>query len=125
MPEEFLDFLNHFHETVHFGFRVVKVKACPRRSGQPEFAHERLVAVMAAAQRNAFLVGERHHIVRMRSGKSERHHAAAMMGGSEHADAWDLRLEPRIGERGQLLVVARDFLSSQALQWCSRRGEAI
>ena len=72
---------------IDLGRRVVKIKTGARRAGQTELAHQRLIAMMSAAQRQPVLIGERRQIVRVRRLHDETNERAALTGGSENADA--------------------------------------
>ena len=63
--KELLDFLHHLHKAVHFGFRVVEVKARARSGFNAEFVHQRLRAMMPAAQCHTGLIRQCHDVVRM------------------------------------------------------------
>ena len=75
--EKFLNFLHHFHKPVHFGFGVVKIETGAGGGFHAEPVHERLGAVMAAAQRYARLVRQRHHIVGVNVLDQKAHQAGA------------------------------------------------
>src|ERR1700677_2931837 len=80
LPEEFLDFADDFHETVHLGAGVVKVKAGTGGGFHAELVHERLGAMMSTAECDARLVGEGHDVVRMHVLEQETDEAGALRG---------------------------------------------
>ena len=65
--KEFLDFLHHFHEAIHLGLGVVKITTRTGGGFDAEPVHERLRAVMAAAQRHSRLVRQRHQVLSITS----------------------------------------------------------
>src|SRR5437016_3772388 len=67
--EKFLNFLKHFDEPINFRRRIVKIKTGARRRFNAEFFHERLIAMMPAAQCNSMLIGNGYNIMRMNSVK--------------------------------------------------------
>lgn len=89
LPEEFLDFADDFHKTVHFGFRIVEIEARARGGLDAELVHERLRTMVTAAQRDARLVGKSNDIVRVNIPKKEANKAGVLAGirpGAEEAD---------------------------------------
>ena len=50
-------------EYVDLGRGVVQIETRARGAGQAELAHEWLVAVVAAAEREAVFIGKRHDVV--------------------------------------------------------------
>jgi hypothetical protein len=69
--EEPRGLINDFRQAVDFRGRVVEVEARAGGRGDPQFAPERLGAVVAAAERNSLPVGEGHDIVGMSAGQAE------------------------------------------------------
>jgi hypothetical protein len=57
--EEFLDFADDFDEAVDFFGRVLEIKARARRGFHAELFHERLVAMMPAAQRHTAIASDK------------------------------------------------------------------
>jgi hypothetical protein len=98
LREELLDFLDHFHKPIHLGLGVVEIEAGPGGGFHAQPVHERLRAVMPAAQRHARLVREHHHIVRMHVRKQEAHEAGALLRAGARTE------EPDILQRGKLVV---------------------
>src|SRR5207248_9855413 len=66
---------------------VVEIETGTGCSGQAEPAHERLVAMMSAAQGEAALIGERGEVVRMYSFHDETEDGAAFARRSEDSHA--------------------------------------
>src|ERR1017187_6493408 len=63
--EELLDLSQHLHEAVYLRSRVVEKEAGASGRFHAELAHQGLVAVVPAAQRDAALVGHGHYVMRM------------------------------------------------------------
>jgi hypothetical protein len=57
--EESLDFADDFDEAVDFFGRVVEIKARASRGFHAELFHERLVAMMPAAQRHTAIASDK------------------------------------------------------------------
>src|SRR5258708_16889363 len=76
--EELLDALERRDQAVDLLLGVVEVEARAGRARQPELAHQRLVAVVAAAEGDAILVGEGHDILRVDAFEGETYQAAAL-----------------------------------------------
>src|SRR5688572_13742128 len=72
-----LNFGNHSHEPIDFVGRIVKVKARARRGLDSKFSHERLVAMVPAAQGDSPLIGESHDIVRVHAFHDKAHQSGA------------------------------------------------
>ena len=87
LPKKLLDLPDGFDESVHFGPGVVEIKARARRGFHAQLVHERLGAVMAAAQRHARLVRQRHHVMRVDVFKQEADQAGAVLFGAKNPDA--------------------------------------
>ena len=68
---------------IDFVFRVIKIETGARRSGQAKFSHQRLIAMMSAAQRQSTLIGERGQIVRMHALHDKTNERAALFLRSE------------------------------------------
>ena len=98
---------------------VVEIEARARGAGHAELAHERLVAVMAAAQGEAVLVGVGGEIVRVRPVHDEADEAAALAARAEDAHAGNLREAVDRALR-ELRVVREDALAADA-----RRGNRM
>src|ERR1041385_3880347 len=84
--EKALDFAQHFDEPVHFALRVVKIKTGASGGFDPEFAHQRLIAMMPAAQGNASLIGHHYHIMRVNILQQKTHESGAANFGPEKTD---------------------------------------
>ena len=63
-------------EAVDFLLGVVEVETGAGRAGEAKFAHQRLIAVVTAAEGDAILVGESHDVVRMHPLEGEADQAA-------------------------------------------------
>ena len=68
IDEESLDLLQGNHEAIDFLLGVVEIKTGAGGGFQPELAHQGLVAVVAAAEGDAILVGEGDDVVGVRAG---------------------------------------------------------
>ena len=77
LRKEFLDLLYDFNKAVHFGLGVVKIKTRAGGGFHAELVHERLRAVMPAAQGHTRLVRQRHHVVRVNVLQQKTHEAGA------------------------------------------------
>ena len=101
---------------------VVEVKTRPRRTREAELPHQRLVAVVAAAQRHAVFIGKRHHVVRVHILEREADEAAAGPAGSEETDARQCG-EPLVGRGREFRVVPRDRLTPHAVKVVAGGGQ--
>ena len=63
LAKKFLNFRQHFRQAVHFRRGVVKIKTGARGRFHAQLFHQRLVAMVAAAQRHAALIGHRDDVV--------------------------------------------------------------
>jgi len=122
--EELLDFSQHLHKAVSLRRRVVEVKTGAGGGFNPQLAHQRLVAVVPAAQRNAALVSHGHHVMRVDIFQQEAHQPGPPDMRAEEPEAL---LEP--GELGvsmgsKFLVVLRDILSPDLVEVIHRRVQA-
>lgn len=57
LPKKFLNLPNHVHKRIHLRLGVVEVKTRPGRGFHAQLVHQRLGAMMTAAQRDARLIG--------------------------------------------------------------------
>jgi hypothetical protein len=85
--EEFLDFGKDLGQAVDFRGGIVEVEAGAGGGFDAEFAHERLVAVMAAAQGDAALVGQGNDIVGVHVIEQKADQSGPAGAGSEEAYA--------------------------------------
>src|SRR6185295_1028115 len=88
--KKLLNFPEYFHETVDFLGRVVEVKTRARRRFHAELLHQRLVAMMAAAQCYATLIGHSHDVMSMNVFQEETHQTGAADAWTEEPDALEL-----------------------------------
>ena len=123
--EELQDAAHRLHEEGDFFLGVVNVETRARRAGEAEFAHERLVAVVAAAERDAVLVCERDHVVGVGFGEGETHQAAAGLAGlgTEDADAGEFG-ESGAGVLAEGVVVRADRGTSEGIEIIERGVQA-
>jgi hypothetical protein len=84
--EEFPDLTKHLDEPVYFIGRVIEIKAGSGGGFHAEFAHERLVAMMPAAQGDAPLVRDRDHVMGMNVSQQETDQPGATHMGPEQPD---------------------------------------
>src|SRR4051812_40469816 len=75
--EEFLDSLQRLHQPVDLLLGVVEVEARAGRARQAELAHQGLVAVVAAAERDAVLIRKGDDVVRVHAFEREADQSAA------------------------------------------------
>src|SRR5258707_13537304 len=94
--KKFLDFAQHFHETINFGGRVIEIKAGASSGFDAEPAHKGLVAMMAAAQGDPALVGDRDDVVGVDIFQHKANEARAANVGAEEAYAGQAR-QLRVG----------------------------
>ncbi len=126
LPEEFLDFPDDFHEAVHFSFGIVKVKTGASGGFNTELVHERLSAVMSAAQRDACLVGEGHDVVGVNVLEQKADEAGMQAGSGLWAEEADViqRGEFLVGIGGEVAVMVPDILAADAVEVIHRDAEA-
>ena len=74
-----------------FGGRVVKIKTRARGGFDAQLLHQRLIAMMPAAQGHAALVRHRHHVVRVNVVQQKAHQSRAADVRAEQADASSMR----------------------------------
>ena len=109
--------MHRFYEEVDFGLGVVDVEARAGGGGEAEFAHQGLVAVVAAAEGYAVLVGEGDDVVGVGFGDGEADEAGAGLAGfgTEDADAGEFG-EGGAGEFAEAVVVGADRGASEGVE---------
>ncbi len=114
--EEFLDAAEAGDEDVDFLLGVIKIETRARRAREAELAHQRLVAVVAAAEGEAVFVGEGDDVVRVHIGKREADEAAAGLAGAraDDADAGD-RGEFFHRDGAEMVVVGGDNFAADGV----------
>src|SRR5690606_21450236 len=85
--EELDDAVERLHECVDVGGRVVEIETRARGAGEAELLHQRLVAVMAAAERDGVFVGKGHDVVRVHAFEGEADHAGAFLAATRTENA--------------------------------------
>src|SRR5580693_6911393 len=113
-------------QDVDFLGGIVNVEAGPGGAGEAELPHQRLIAVMAAAQGDAVLVGEGDDVVRVHVAEGETDQAAPFAGGAEQADAGQ-RAQLAVGELGERAIVTPDFRQVQGIEIVAggRQGDRV
>src|SRR2546423_11227529 len=119
--KELLDLAQDIDESVDFVSSVVEIKAGTRGGFHAELAHKRLVAMMAATQRNAALIGHRDQIVGVNIFEQKAHQSGAANVRAENPNTpFKLRkLRERISP--EFLIVMRDPVTSDLIQVIHRR----
>jgi len=123
--EKLQDAVHRLHQDVDFFLGVVNVEAGAGGRCQAEFAHERLVAVVTASERDAILVGEGHHVVRVGFGEGETYESASGLAGlgAEDADAGELG-EGGAGFLAEGVIMGADCGPAQGIEIIERGVEA-
>ena len=85
-----LHLAQNLDEAIHLVLRVVEVEAGSQRGRNTELGHERLVAVMAGAQRDTALVHHRGHVEGVGLWEDETHQTGAALLRTEDPDAGKL-----------------------------------
>src|ERR1035438_3009143 len=119
--EELLDLSQHLYEAVNLRSRVVEKEAGASGGFHAELAHQGLVAMVPAAQRDAALVGHGHHVVRMDFLQQEAYQPGAP---DMRAEQPDTLLEPGelgVGICAEFLVVVRDVASPHFVEVIERQ----
>ena len=73
---------------IDFFSRIVKVKACASGPGYAEPSHQRLVAMVTAAQSQSVLICESCEVVRMRRVHHETNQSATLFRRPENVHSW-------------------------------------
>ncbi len=117
--------MHGLHEDLDFCLGVVDVEAGAGRRGQAELTHQRLVAVVAAAQGDAVLVGEGDDVVGMGFGEGETYEAAAGLADfrAEDADAGEFG-EGGAGFLSERMIVGADGGTSEGVEVIKRGVQA-
>src|SRR5579859_5807360 len=122
--EELLDFAQNFDKPIDVVSCIVKIKAGASGGLDTEFVHERLVAMMPAAQGDAALIGDRNQVVGMDIWEQKTYQAGPPDVRTEKSDAVFEPGQLFISMRAQFLVVLGDLIAPDSVQVIHRRVQS-
>ena len=104
--------------------RVVEIETGASRSGHSESAHQRLIAMMTAAQRQSTLVSESGQVVRMRRVHDETDDRTALLVRTKQAHARAIRPSRSSGVSREFGVVLENRRAPNLLDVIDRGSES-